>query len=117
LESLSVADFILTNSGLGANDGAAEAMQLGWFPGVRIRQTSSEEYGQIYVPFVNWTMMMLTVALTVSFGSSDRLAGRLWYRRFDHHAADDGAALQRHARALALAGRTGADREWPVSRC
>jgi KUP system potassium uptake protein len=52
-----------------------QAMQLGWFPGVRIRQTSSEEYGQIYVPFVNWTMMLLTVALTISFGSSDRLAG------------------------------------------
>ena len=52
-----------------------QAMQLGWFPGVRIRQTSSDEYGQIYVPFVNWTMMVLTVALTVSFGSSDRLAG------------------------------------------
>jgi|HubBroStandDraft_6_1064221.scaffolds.fasta_scaffold52288_2 KUP system potassium uptake protein len=52
-----------------------QAMQLGWFPGVRIRQTSSEEYGQIYVPFVNWTMMVLTVALTVSFGNSERLAG------------------------------------------
>jgi KUP system potassium uptake protein len=52
-----------------------QAMQLGWFPGVRIRQTSSEEYGQIYVPFVNWAMMVLTVTLTVSFGSSDRLAG------------------------------------------
>jgi KUP system potassium uptake protein len=52
-----------------------QAMQLGWFPGVRIRQTSSEEYGQIYVPFVNWTMMALTVVLTVGFGSSDRLAG------------------------------------------
>ena len=52
-----------------------QAMQLGWFPGVRICQTSSEEYGQIYVPFVNWTMMVLTVALTVSFASSDRLAG------------------------------------------
>ena len=52
-----------------------QAMQLGWFPGMRIRQTSSEEYGQIYVPFVNWTMMVMTVLLTVSFGSSDRLAG------------------------------------------
>ena len=52
-----------------------QAMQLGWFPGVRICQTSSEEYGQIYVPFVNWTMMVLTVALTLSFASSDRLAG------------------------------------------
>ncbi len=52
-----------------------QAMQLGWFPGLRIRQTSAEEYGQIYVPFVNWTMMLLTIALTVSFASSDRLAG------------------------------------------
>ena len=52
-----------------------QAMQLGWFPGVRIQQTSAEEYGQIYVPFVNWTMMLLTLGLTVGFGSSDRLAG------------------------------------------
>jgi KUP system potassium uptake protein len=52
-----------------------QAMQLGWFPGVRIRQTSAEEYGQIYVPFVNWVMMVFTVALTIGFGSSDRLAG------------------------------------------
>jgi KUP system potassium uptake protein len=52
-----------------------QAMQLGWFPGVRIDQTSAEAYGQIYVPFVNWTMMFFTVALTVAFGSSERLAG------------------------------------------
>jgi KUP system potassium uptake protein len=50
-------------------------MQLGWLPGVRIRQTSDEEYGQIYVPFVNWTMMVFTIALTIGFASSDRLAG------------------------------------------
>jgi KUP system potassium uptake protein len=52
-----------------------QAMQLGWFPGLSIRQTSDEEYGQIYVPAVNWTMMLCTLALTFSFGSSDRLAG------------------------------------------
>lgn len=52
-----------------------QAMQLGWFPGVNIRQTSDREYGQIYVPFVNWTMMAFTVALAIGFGSSDRLAG------------------------------------------
>ncbi|MDE5451809.1 potassium transporter Kup [Bradyrhizobium sp. CSA112] len=52
-----------------------QAMQLGWFPGVRISQTSAEEYGQIYVPFVNWSMMALTVVLAAGFGSSDRLAG------------------------------------------
>jgi KUP system potassium uptake protein len=52
-----------------------QAMQLGWFPGIRIRQTSADEYGQIYVPFVNWTMMVMTIALTAAFGTSDRLAG------------------------------------------
>jgi KUP system potassium uptake protein len=52
-----------------------QAMQLGWLPGLAIRQTSDEEYGQIYVPFVNWTMMICTMVLTLAFGSSDRLAG------------------------------------------
>jgi KUP system potassium uptake protein len=52
-----------------------QAMQLGWFPGLSIRQTSDLEYGQIYVPFVNWAMMIGTLALTWSFGSSEKLAG------------------------------------------
>jgi KUP system potassium uptake protein len=52
-----------------------QAMQLGWFPGLHIRQTSDTQYGQIYVPFVNWTMMAFTVLLTVTFRSSDRLSG------------------------------------------
>jgi KUP system potassium uptake protein len=52
-----------------------QAVQLGWLPGMRIDQTSSAAYGQIYVPFVNWTMMVGTVALTVIFAHSDRLAG------------------------------------------
>ncbi len=52
-----------------------QAMQLGWFPGLTIRQTSDKEYGQIYVPFLNWTMMLGTLLLTYGFGSSERLAG------------------------------------------
>jgi len=52
-----------------------QAMQLGWFPGLHIRQTSADEYGQIYVPFVNWVMMTFTIILTIAFQSSDRLAG------------------------------------------
>src|SRR5712672_1877431 len=52
-----------------------QAMQLGWLPGVAIRQTSDRMYGQIYVPVVNWLLMMATIATTVAFGSSDRLAG------------------------------------------
>jgi KUP system potassium uptake protein len=50
-------------------------MQLGWLPGMRVQQTSAEEYGQIYVPFVNWTMMVVTIALVITFGTSSRLAG------------------------------------------
>ena len=52
-----------------------QAIQLGWFPGLNIRQTSDLEYGQIYVPVVNWTMMVLTLIVTASFGSSSKLAG------------------------------------------
>jgi KUP system potassium uptake protein len=52
-----------------------QAMQLGWLPGVSIRQTSDRIYGQIYVPVVNWLLMLATVATTIAFGSSDRLAG------------------------------------------
>jgi KUP system potassium uptake protein len=52
-----------------------QAMQLGWLPGVNIVQTSSRAYGQIYVPVVNWMMMLATLALTIQFGSSDALAG------------------------------------------
>jgi KUP system potassium uptake protein len=52
-----------------------QAMQLGWLPGVAIRQTSDRVYGQIYVPVVNWLLMTATIATTIAFGSSDRLAG------------------------------------------
>jgi KUP system potassium uptake protein len=52
-----------------------QAVQLGWLPGVAIRQTSDNVYGQIYVPIVNWLMMGATVGITIAFGSSDRLAG------------------------------------------
>ena len=52
-----------------------QAMQLGWMPGFDIRQTSDSVYGQIYVPAVNWLMMIATIGITIAFGSSDRLAG------------------------------------------
>jgi KUP system potassium uptake protein len=51
-----------------------QAIQLGLCPRLHITQTSSQGYGQIYVGFVNWTLMALTLALAVSFKSSDNLA-------------------------------------------
>ena len=52
-----------------------QAIQLGWFPGLNIRQTSGREYGQIYVGVVNWTMMVCTLLIAYEFGSSDALSG------------------------------------------
>jgi len=59
----------------GAFSHTRQAIQLGWFPGLLIRQTSADAYGQIYVPFLNWAMMIGTLLLTWDFGSSARLAG------------------------------------------
>jgi KUP system potassium uptake protein len=58
----------------GAFSMTRQAIQLGLCPRLRIKQTSAEGYGQIYVGFVNWTLMALTLALTVTFRSSDNLA-------------------------------------------
>jgi KUP system potassium uptake protein len=59
----------------GAYSMTRQAMQLGWLPGVVIRQTSDKVYGQIYVPIVNWLMMAATVGITIGFRTSERLAG------------------------------------------
>ncbi len=52
-----------------------QAIQLGWCPRLQItQQTIVEAYGQIYISAVNWALMIVTVGLTIMFGSSDRLA-------------------------------------------
>jgi KUP system potassium uptake protein len=58
----------------GAFSMTRQAIQLGLLPRIHILQTSEESYGQIYVGFVNWALMALTLVLTVSFRSSDSLA-------------------------------------------
>jgi KUP system potassium uptake protein len=52
-----------------------QAVQLGYSPRLRIEHTSSREIGQIYVPSVNWALMLLTCALVVSFQTSSNIAG------------------------------------------
>jgi KUP system potassium uptake protein len=52
-----------------------QAMQLGFSPRFRLVQTSSEEIGQIYIPAVNFGLMVTTIALVIGFGSSANLAG------------------------------------------
>jgi KUP system potassium uptake protein len=58
----------------GAFSMTRQAIQLGWLPRLKIKQTSQEGYGQIYVGVVNWLLMIVTVGLTLFFGKSDNLA-------------------------------------------
>jgi KUP system potassium uptake protein len=58
----------------GAFSMTRQAIQLGWLPRLRIKQTSSLGYGQIYVGIVNWLMMIVTIGLTLIFRKSDNLA-------------------------------------------
>ena len=51
-----------------------QAIQLGLCPRLHIVQTSAAGYGQIYIGFVNWSLMILTLGLTLGFRSSDNLA-------------------------------------------
>jgi len=51
-----------------------QAIQLGYLPRLRITHTSVKETGQVYVPFVNWSLYACIVLVVVLFGSSGRLA-------------------------------------------
>ncbi len=51
-----------------------QLIQLGQFPRMTIVQTSSEEQGQIYIPFVNWVLLIATFGLVLGFKSSDALS-------------------------------------------
>ncbi|MFZ1987348.1 MAG: potassium transporter Kup, partial [Desulfatitalea sp.] len=52
-----------------------QAIQLGLCPRVHIVHTSAEVKGQIYIPGVNYTLMIACLALVLSFKESSRLAG------------------------------------------
>ena len=52
-----------------------QAVQLGYSPRVQIRHTSAKEIGQIYIPGVNWALMIATIWLVLEFKTSSDLAG------------------------------------------
>ncbi|EOZ7955546.1 potassium transporter Kup [Enterobacter asburiae] len=58
----------------GAFSMTRQAIQLGWLPRLRIKQTAAESYGQIYIGIINWLLMGMTIGLVVFFKSSDKLA-------------------------------------------
>ena len=58
----------------GAFSVARQALMLGYLPRIRVLHTSAAHIGQIYVPIVNWILMIGAVSAVFAFGSSTRLA-------------------------------------------
>ena len=58
----------------GAFSVTRQAVQLGFLPRLQIRHTSAKEIGQVYVPAINWFLLVAVVLLVLGFGSSTGLA-------------------------------------------
>ncbi|MBI1180141.1 MAG: potassium transporter Kup [Alphaproteobacteria bacterium] len=58
----------------GAFSVTRQAVQLGYMPRLKVLHTSEAEIGQIYVPFVNWSLLVAVVLLVLGFQSSTNLA-------------------------------------------
>jgi KUP system potassium uptake protein len=58
----------------GAFSVAHQAVQLGYLPRLRTLHTSAKAAGQIYVPWINWVLMVSVLALVIGFQSSSALA-------------------------------------------
>ena len=58
----------------GAFSVTRQAMQLGYIPRMHTKHTSRDTIGQIYIPAVNWGMMVVVIALVLAFGNSSALA-------------------------------------------
>ncbi|HZZ19983.1 MAG TPA: KUP/HAK/KT family potassium transporter [Opitutaceae bacterium] len=76
LTGLSIIAAIIASQALisGAYSLSRQAIQLGYFPRLKINHTSAGHSGQIYVPFVNILLAIGCIATVLLFGSADRLA-------------------------------------------
>ena len=58
----------------GAFSVSRQALQLGYLPRMHVEHTSESQMGQVYMPRVNWGLMIAVMALVIGFGSSGDLA-------------------------------------------
>jgi KUP system potassium uptake protein len=58
----------------GAFSVTQQAIQLGFIPRLRIQHTSAGAIGQIYIPTMNWALMIMVILLVISFRTSTNLA-------------------------------------------
>lgn len=57
----------------GAFSLSRQALQLGYLPRMHVEHTSASQEGQIYMPRINWGLMLAVMALVIGFGSSAKL--------------------------------------------
>ena len=58
----------------GAYSVSRQALQLGYLPRMHVEHTSESQQGQVYMPRVNWVLMIAVMVLVISFKSSGNLA-------------------------------------------
>ena len=58
----------------GAYSLTRQAIQLGYCPRMAVHHTSEREMGQVYMPWINWALLVAVITLVVGFGSSGALA-------------------------------------------
>ena len=58
----------------GAFSVASQAVQLGYLPRLRVTHTSAETFGQVYVPWINWLLLISVLTLVFTFETSSALA-------------------------------------------
>ncbi|MCI3206958.1 MULTISPECIES: potassium transporter Kup [Pandoraea] len=58
----------------GAFSLTSQAIQLGYVPRMKILHTSDREIGQIYMPVINWSLLLVIIWIVLAFKSSSNLA-------------------------------------------
>lgn len=58
----------------GAFSVTQQAIQLGFIPRLAIKHTSASAHGQIYIPVINWALLVMVIALVLVFRNSSNLA-------------------------------------------
>ena len=99
----------------GAFSLTTQAMQLDYLPRVAVLHTSASHIGQVYVPIVNWILMVACIGLVIGFQIVEQAGRGVRHRGHD----DDGhhhAAVHGRRRASAGAGRR-LGRRRSASRC
>ncbi len=79
-----------------------QAVQLGYLPRLRVDHTSHKHIGQIYMPAVNWALMLACIGLVLGFRTSGQPGRRLRRGRHHRHGLHDDPLRRGRPPALPL---------------